>query len=352
MSHASLIAHGDRLPTRVKSRRRRVSPKTTLWILAALLPVAILVCLNLGSTRMSFGETLAALFGFGDPRHCFIVWQMRLPRIVIATLVGAGTATAGAIMQGVSRNDLASGDTLGVNAGAGLGLVFLLVAFPGAAAKTSWLMPAGAIGGAAALSAVVFTLAYKRGTILPARLLLVGVAVSLAAQAAMLALSLRMSFVTYNYVLTWMSGSLSSSDWSNVYMLLPWIAALIPFTLTKARTLDVFSLGDFTASGLGAAVDRERLILLSAAIALNASCAALGGHIGFLGLIAPHLARRTIGQRHGTLLPAAALVGAILLIAADALAKNSFAPTEIPAGVAVGVIGGAYFLYLLAVTKN
>jgi iron complex transport system permease protein len=135
-------------------------------------------------------------------------------------------------------------------------------------------------------------------------------------------------------------------------MLLPWPVVLLPLVLTQARTLDVLSLGDYLAAGLGVSVERQRLRLIAAATILTSVCVAIGGHIGFLGLAAPHRARRLVGPQHCVLLPAAAICGATLLLLGDSLGRHLLAPAEIPAGVAVGILGGLYFLYLLATTKG
>jgi iron complex transport system permease protein len=331
-------------------------PRTnSAWILLALLLLLLATAaatLVLGSTRLSATEVLATLVGRGDEMQNIIILQMRLPRLALAILLGAGLATAGAVMQGIARNDLASPDTLGVNAGSGLGLMFLLLVFPTAVARSPLLMPLGAMAGAMGIVAVVFALAYRQGSVLPARLLLVGIALGFAAHAAMFFLAFRMSFSTYNYALSWMSGNLSGNDWKTIFFLLPWPLVLIPLLCSRARILDVLSLGDYLAKGLGVAVERERLMLMTTAVILTAACTSIGGHIGFLGLIAPHIARRVAGRHYSVLLPAAALIGAILLLLADGLARQLFTPVEMPAGVLVSVLGGVYFLYLLATTKG
>jgi len=331
---------------------RRNKPAWILFILLLLLLVAGAAVLVLGSTRLSTMEVFSTLAGRGDELQNIVILQMRLPRLVLGVLLGAGLAAAGAAMQGIARNDLASPDTLGVNAGSGLGMMFLLLAFPTAVARSPLLMPLGAMAGALGIVALVFGLAHRRGSVLPARLLLVGIALGFAAHAAMFFLALRMSFSTYNYALTWMSGNLAGNDWKTILFLLPWPVLLIPFLCSRARILDIFSLGDYLATGLGVAVERQRLLLLTTAVILTAACTAIGGHIGFLGLVAPHIARRITGRNHAVLIPAAALIGAILLLLADGLARNLFAPVEMPAGVLASVLGGLYFLYLLATTKG
>ena len=329
---------------------RRLSPTTVLLVLTLVLAVAAVAHLMLGSSRLSCGQFLATLAGHGDWKQNLLVLHLRLPRSVLAMLIGASVAVSGVILQGISRNDLASPDTLGINAGSGLGMMLFLVWFPAAATQWPLAMPLVAIAGAGATTALVFALAYRQGSVLPARLLLVGIALGLGGQAAMLLFSLRMSFAMYGYVLTWMSGTLAGGDWRAAAFLLPWPVLILPWMLGRAKTLDVLALGDVSAMGLGVAAGRERLLLTSAATMLTSASVAIGGHIGFLGLAAPHLARRLVGHRHAVLIPAAALTGATLLLVADTLARRVLAPVEIPAGVFVGILGGIYFLYLLATT--
>jgi iron complex transport system permease protein len=331
---------------------RHWHPRTILILLAVTLVAAMIVTLELGSTRLSWHRILATFLGQGDWLDSLLIFQLRLPRLIMCVLIGSSLAVSGVILQGVSRNDLASPDTVGVNAGSGLGVMLFLVYCPTATTRGSLVMPLVAIAGSLLMTAIVFALAYRRGSVLPSRLLLVGIALGFGAHAAMLLLSMRMGFTTYNSVLSWMAGTLGASDWSSIAFLLPWPLLLIPLVLSRSRILDVFTLGEGIAASLGVNVERQRLLLASLATALTSVCVAIGGHIGFLGLAGPHLARRLVGPRHVVLIPAAALTGATLLVVADGLARHLFAPAELPAGVLVGILGGTYFVYLLATSKG
>lgn len=333
-------------------RATSLRPTVVLVILGGALAAAMIVSLQLGSTRLSTGQVLGALMGRGGWTENLIVVDMRLPRLLACVLAGAGLSTAGVLLQGLSRNDLASPGTVGVNAGAGLGMMLLLVANPTAAATRPWLLPLGAVCGAIASTAFVFAIAFRGGRVLPARLLLVGIAVGYGASAAMLLLAMRMDFVTYSYVTSWLSGSLAGCGWKEVRVLAPAMALLLPLAYGRARVLDAIGLGDGTAASLGANVERERLVSMTLATALTSVCVAFTGDIAFLGLAAPHLARRLVGWRHAAIFPAAVLCGAALLVIADGLGRQLFAPLEMPAGVLVGVLGGIYFLYLLARTRG
>lgn len=333
-------------------RAARRHHTVTLAVLTLVLAVTAVVSLELGSTRMSWSQIAATLAGRGEWLDNLVIFEMRMPRIVLGALIGAGLATAGVLLQGVTRNDLASPSTVGVTAGSGLGMMLLLVAYPLATARMPLLLPLGALVGAMAITVLVFALARRQGTVLPTRLLLVGIAVGYGAGAATLLLSLRMDFVTYNRVVTWMTGTLSSANWKPTLLLLPFCLVLIPVAISRARVLNVLALGDGVAESLGVAAKREMLMVLAVATTLTSACVAIGGHIGFLGLVAPHLARRLVGQNHALVFPAAALCGATLLVVADGLGHHLFGSVEVPAGVLVGVLGGVYFLYLLVTTKG
>ena len=152
-------------------------------------------------------------------------------------------------------------------------------------------------------------------------------------------------------IATWQAGSIWGSSWKFVIALLPWLIVLIPIALWKARQLDVFSLGDETATGLGSQLNMQRLVLLVVAVAISAACVAVSGGIGFIGLLGPHIARRLVGPRYEHVIPVSALIGAVLLLTADMIGRSILQNAEIPAGVMVAIIGAPYFLYLLARSK-
>lgn len=333
-------------------KRPSASPRRVVAALLALLAVTFLVSLTQGAAGVSWSRLPYLLLGNGDAGEELILFQIRMPRAVVAILVGAGLAVAGTLLQGLSRNDLASPATVGVEAGSGLGLMLLIVALPLAAARHPALAPLASILGALAIAALVFSLAYRDGSILPARLLLVGIAVGYAVQAAMLLLSLRMNYVTYSYALNWLSGSLSAADWTAVWMLAIPLGLVGAVAYGKTQVLNVMAIGDEAAAALGVAVHRERLTMIALAAVITSLCAAVAGQIGFLGLVAPHLARKLLGDDYRVVLPVSAICGATLLLLGDAIGRQLFPAVEIPAGVFVGVLGGGYFLYLLATAKN
>lgn len=336
----------------ISTRKRSVKAYTMLTILIVAIALVFIISMNTGFIRLSPMDVLRTLFGQGTAKQELILFEFRLPRIIISVLVGAGLALSGAILQGLSRNTLADPGILGINAGAGLAVVLFISFFPVKQAAPVYMMPLLAMLGAGAAAALIYVLAYKKGIgISPTRLVLVGIAVAAGISAVMLVLTIKMDPQNYQFVAIWLAGSIWGTNWKFVMALLPWLVVLIPYVLYKAQTLNVLHLGDQLASALGTTVERERLGLLAAAVALAGSCVAVGGGIGFVGLIGPHLAKQLVGPKHQYLLPASMLTGGLLLIVADTLARWILQPSEIPTGIVVAVIGAPYFLFLLAKSK-
>ncbi|WP_248926163.1 FecCD family ABC transporter permease [Paenibacillus hamazuiensis] len=322
-------------------------------VLGVLIIIAFIVSMNTGFTRLPPLDVIKTLFGAGTAKQQIILFDFRLPRIVISVLVGAGLAVSGCIMQGLSRNGLADPGILGINAGAGLMVVLFVAFYPANTASSIFLLPFLALVGAGLAAALVYALAYQKHTGLSrTRLVLTGIAVAAGIHAAMIVLTLRIDPQKYQFVSVWLAGSIWGTNWKFVAALLPWILVLLPYAIYKSQILNVISLGDQMAAGLGASVEKERLRLLAVSVGLAGSCVAVGGGIGFVGLIGPHLARRLVGPKHQVLLPASALAGGLLVIVADTLARWIMQPSELPAGIVVAVIGAPYFLYLLVKSKE
>lgn len=342
----------DAVTHTMHERKGRMRKIMTLSVLGALIILVFLISMNTGVIRLSPLEVIKTLFGGGTDKQELVLFEFRFPRIVISLLIGAGLAISGCVMQGISRNELADPGILGINAGAGLMVMLFISFFPSTAAAPVFLLPVLALIGAGGTAALICVLAYKKNQgFKPTGLLLTGIAVAAGISAAMIVLTLRLSPEKYQFVATWLAGSIWGSSWKFVLALLPWMLVLLPFVMYKAQVMNVLNLGEPTATGLGASVTREQLKLLAAAVGLAASCVAVSGGIGFVGLIAPHLARRLVGAKHQMLLPVTALVGALLVITADTLGRWIIQPSEIPTGIVVAVIGAPYFLYLLSRTK-
>lgn len=334
-------------------QRKTMNPVTVMLVLSLFIIIAFIISMNTGFSRLTPIDVIKTLVGEGTEKQNLILFDFRLPRILIAILVGAGLAVSGAILQGVSRNSLADPGILGINAGSGLAVVLFISFFSSEQNVPVLFMPIVALTGAGITALLIYILAYKKGRgISSIRLLLVGIAVGSGISAAMLVLTTRMDQGKFEYAAIWMAGSIWGTNWKFVLALLPWVLLLIPYTIYKSRDLNLLNLGESIAMGLGARVEKERFILLAAAVGLAGSCVAIGGSIGFLGLMGPHLARELVGPRHQFLVPISALIGGLLLLVADIFARVLLQPTEIPTGIVVSAIGGPYFLYLLAKSKT
>nr|WP_082341757.1 iron ABC transporter permease [Paenibacillus solani] len=327
---------------------RKVMSVSMILLLA--IAAVFLVSLNMGTMKIPLAEVIKAFNGTGSEQNYTVLVHFRLPRMVIAILIGAGIAVSGAILQSVSRNALADPGILGINSGAGLAVVLYIFYFQGSSFSSGvlsvYMMPFAALFGAFLAAFLIYTLAWKQG-VTPIRLVLVGIGINAAFAALIIVFQLMMDPNNFMQATIWLSGSIWGASWEYVYAILPWILLLIPWALYKSQNLNVLNLGDHTATGLGVTVERERRILLFISVALAGACVAVGGGIAFLGLVAPHLARKLVGPRHQGMLPVSALLGSLVLLVADMIGKNLMAPSEIPVGLVVSCLGAPYFIYLL-----
>ncbi|MGE1165234.1 FecCD family ABC transporter permease [Peribacillus sp. CSMR9] len=314
--------------------------------------VAVLISLNTGTLRISPLKVIQTLFGNGDFKSSTVLFDYRMPRILITMLAGVGLGISGAILQGLSRNPLADPGILGLHAGASFGLIIFVTYFHSLDEKASILIPLFTFLGGVLTAFLIVLLAYDRYKgILPIRLILIGIAISAGFSAITLFLSLRLDEETYSFASRWLVGNVWGRDWIHVIALFPWILILAPYAYFKSNTLNALSLGDDVAAGLGVSVQKQRLLMLVTAVGLSCASVAMAGGIGFIGLVAPHLARRLVGPMYQHFLPVAGLIGLIILVLADTIGRSIFHPNAIPAGIVVAAIGAPYFLYLLTKTK-
>ncbi|MCB8889014.1 FecCD family ABC transporter permease [Vreelandella malpeensis] len=323
-----------------------IAGRFTLLVLALVASVALSLCL--GSFATSPGAVWHALLAPADSDIAFIVWELRLPRIALAVTVGAALAVAGALLQALVRNPLASPDVIGVTSGAAFAAVAFL-ALAGSTLSVAWL-PLAALSGALASALVVFALAWRNG-LSPIRLVLVGIGFAAAASAGTTLLIVLSDDTAAMTAYVWLTGSLYAAQWPAVGQMTLWLAAVLPVSLGLARHMDALALGDGVATGLGVAVLRSRLVLLGCSVALAGAAVAFAGGLSFVGLIAPHLAARLVGRSAARLVPASALVGAMIVLHADLLGRVAFLPKDLPAGIFVAGIGAPFFVYLLFRTR-
>ncbi|MEG7335818.1 Fe(3+)-citrate ABC transporter permease YfmE [Bacillus sp. 0102A] len=324
-----------------KTTRKQKRPLLAILILAVLLIVLSITSIGFGALYISPDAVVTNLLGL-DQSFEFIIQQYRLPRILLAILAGAGLAAAGAILQGVIRNPLASPDVVGISKGSGLAAMTVILMFP---ESPVYVLPFSAFAGAAIIAVLLLMIARKKG-IQPSSLALSGIALGAVCHAEMQYMMVKFPG-DVNAALIWLTGSLWGRNWEEVKLLAPWLLILLPIICILIPKLDLMSLGDELAQSLGENANRLRFILIFTAVALAGSCVAVVGSIGFIGLLAPHIARRLTGEKAKYLLPASALIGAIILLIADTLGRSIMPPVEIPAGILTAVIGAPYFLYLL-----
>ncbi|WP_409305935.1 FecCD family ABC transporter permease [Peribacillus sp. SCS-155] len=335
-------------------KAKQFSFKWSILALISVLFISCLLSLNLGAISIAPMEVVQTLFGMGSPKQELILFDFRLPSIVLAIMVGAGMAISGTILQCITRNELADPGILGINAGSGLAVVLYITFFQNAAGSLSplstYILPLFSFLGAVLTGGLIMGLAWKRG-IDAIRLILIGIGVNAGLSAIIIALQLRLEPNDFVKTMVWLSGDLWAGQWQYVWALLPWFIILSAGSFYKSHTLNVMNLGSQMTTALGIRSTRERIILLLTAVALAALGVSAGGGIAFLGLIAPHIARRIVGPKHQLLIPAAATVGAIILVLADTIGTNLLSPTEIPAGLVVAIVSVPYFLIIFMKTR-
>lgn len=319
-----------------------------LAILFVFIVATIVVSLGLGYSSVSYERILPTIFGDGTFKEEFVLFEIRLPRIIVTLLAGMALAISGAILQGLTRNDLADPGIIGINSGAGLGIAVFFLFFPIDAASFAYMLPLVAFAGALLTAVLIYLFSYKKGFGLqPIRLILVGIGFSMALSGAMIVIISAAERQKVDFIARWLAGNIWGTDWPFIWALLPWLVLLIPFTLYKANRLNLLSLSEPVAIGVGVSIEKERVILLLTAVALAASAVSVTGGIAFIGLMAPHLAKALIGARNQLFLPIAVLIGGWLLLFADTIGRNVLEPEGIPAGIMTALIGAPYFVYLL-----
>jgi iron complex transport system permease protein len=309
---------------------------------AALLAASMMLAVALGSVRLGPARVFDGLFDQGDTVARQIVWQLRVPRVLVAASVGANLALAGVLLQGVTRNPLAGPHVLGLSAGAGFAAISVVVVAPGTPVE---LVAPAAFVGAIAAAVVVYGLAW-RGGISPVRFALSGVATAALFTALSTAVLASSDLFTQS-VLSFLAGGLFARDWDDARQILPYTLAIGSGAIVVAGALNVLALGDDVARGLGMRVERTRLLLVLLAAGLTGSAVAVSGMLAFVGLVVPHGARLLVGSDHRWIAPLAAVLGATLLVLADTFARIVIAPTEIPVGIVTAVIGAPVFLLLI-----
>ncbi len=324
--------------------------------LAVLLVLIIILSLGIGAVPFSTPEVLKALAArlpwlkgrvVADHTTVTIIWDFRLARALLAAAVGAALAVSGAAFQGLFRNPLADPFVIGASSGAALGATLAIVFNLTISLGGFRPIPLAAFTGAVAAVALVYVISQTGSSTPPAvALLLAGAALSSLFSAAV---SLLMALRTkdLHQIFFWILGSFSGKSWPHLLSMLPYLFLSFIMVTILTRPLDIIAFGEETARGMGLVVGRARILIVVSASLATAAAVASSGIIGFIGLLAPHAARLIFGPIHKRLIPASALLGAILLVAADDLARTIMAPIELPVGVLTALLGAPFFLYLL-----
>jgi len=321
--------------------------KHRIWyILPVILLLTMAAGLCFGSAPLSFTQVVEGLLGRGEQSIQLILWQIRLPRVLAGVLAGVGLSTAGVLLQTVTANDLASPNVIGINSGAGLAVILMLTLLPNAGT----LLPIGAFLGAFG-AAMVILLAGSRLGSARSGILLIGIAITTLFNAAISFLSLLDEGILaqYNHFTV---GSLKGIRLNELLVPALIIFGAVMAAMAMSARLGVLSLGDAAASALGVRVKGLRIGAMACAAACSAAVVSFAGLLGFVGLVVPHIARLLVGRKPARLIPTAAFVGAAVVVLADLLGRTLFAPSELPVGILMSLIGAPYFLILLCGRKH
>lgn len=335
-----VAAARDALDTVRRARRRRTLTVTALLALAVL-GLAWTSLVWAGHTGDTL-DYLAGLVGAGEGGGEFTIGRLRLPRVVLCVLVGCAFGIAGGIFQSVLGNPLASPDILGVSGGASLAAAFAILAL----GLTGAAVGLAAFLGATAVAAVIYLLAWRDG-VAGFRFVLIGVAVAFVVNGAIGYLLTRSEVNDVRSALVWMVGSIGTPRWADVAVLAVVVVVLAPFVVGVSRQLRALALGDEAAGGLGVRVERARLLALALAVALTATGTAFAGPVAFVAFVSAPIARRLL-PNGGPVLGPAALVGAVVVLAAELVAQHLIPSLEVPVGIVTGAVGATYLLWLLA----
>lgn len=318
------------------------------WLGIAVIPALVLIVIYgvaSGSVFITLPELWQVLCGNGDEVQNIIIWNLRLPRVLIGLLAGACLAASGALLQGVMRNPLADPGIIGVSAGGGLAAVIALVLFP----QFSYWLPAFAFGGALISSLTIYALAWDEGSS-PVKIVLAGIAVNALLGAVMNGIMVLNSDRIQSAI-PWLAGGLSGRSWPHLTFMLPYAAVGLALTPLAAKASNLLLLGDQAAQSLGQHVERQRFLIIALASLLAGTAVSVAGLVGFVGLLVPHALRLVIGEDYRFLLPYSIAGGAALMVLADTMARSWFDPLELPAGILLACVGAPVFLMLLKKRK-
>ncbi|MBH5318717.1 iron ABC transporter permease [Paenibacillus sp. GSMTC-2017] len=352
---------------------RRASARRPMIIFCVVLLLTLvlsLLSISVGAMSTSLGETLSILFGAGTEIERQIIVELRLPGLIVHLLIGIGLAVSGAIMQGLTRNKLTDPGIMGIQAGAGLFIMLFVILIPSmfnlsfivflrwlGISKSlfseqydivNYLLPIVGVGGAVLTALLVYLFLYRQKVVLSkTRILLTGILITITVYVAMLSLKFVVSYEDFQYIETWLIGSRYNYDWNIVFALLLCFIILLPIVIVGAWKMNKPAAYDRAKSDDRSNIIRENLLLYLAAAGIAGACVAIGGGIGFVGLLGPHIARGLVGSSKRMLLPVSALVGAILVVIVDIISRIIISPSQFPLGYLFAIIGIPYLIYVM-----
>lgn len=329
---------------------------TVIVVSIILILAAMYISISNGTYDISIKDLINTIFRINpDPNNDLVIFEFRLPRVIIGALVGFGFGIAGTVIQGITKNALAEPRILGINAGAGMAVVLFMFLFQENINNTGlfsvFTMPLFGLIGGLTSAILIYIFAWKNGRLDTQRLILVGIAISSGLGAVSLFISLKMNPSDFEMATVWINGSIWNANWKYILSILPWIVVLFPVILKKAFILDLFQLEENTVKSLGISTEREKVILLLSAIGIVSACVSVSGNIGFVGLLAPHISKSLVGIQHKRAIPVAGLIGMLLVIVSDFIGRTVFAPAELSVGIVISIVGIPYFVYLLLKAK-
>jgi iron complex transport system permease protein len=332
----------------------------TAAILTLLILMAMYFHLTSGVFNLTNEQVFKTLFGIeSTPQSKLVIFDLRLPRIITAAIVGCGLALAGVVLQTLTKNPLADPGILGINSGAIFSVVLFMSIFQMKVVDAEissfasvMLMPLfGFVGGLLA-AGIILAISYNGRTLSMPKLILTGIAINSGFGALTLYFSLKMSEDDYQGAAIWMNGTIYNSNWYFICAMLPWVILFTVLVYRKRHVMDYFQLEESMMTSLGFKVEREKIFLLICSVGLVSACVSVSGSIGFIGLMAPHIARQLIAIHHRYVVPISMLIGAALLVFSDLIAKTLFSPIELSVGIVISIIGIPYFLFLLVKAKG
>jgi iron complex transport system permease protein len=316
---------------------------------------ACILYLYWGSYKVGPFDIIKTLFGKGSKLQNTAIFDIRLPRMLVGVSVGVALSTAGALLQTITKNELADSGIIGINAGAAVAAVIFISSktmnyYSALGSLSIYVLPLMAIAGAGITAITIYILSSRNG-VKPKRLLLIGLGINAGLTAFITFFTFRGGVGDYNRVLTWTSGSLWGAGWNYAQIIMPLVVIMFSLVLVNYKKLDVLNLSDEHAIALGLNLNKERKKFLIFAVILAGGATAFAGNVAFLGLIGPNIAKRLVGPYHKNFLVMAAMISVSITLVADAVSRNLFSPIEIPVGITISIFGVPYFIYLMMKEK-